>query len=293
MRTVMDEFHVLSRYKTDGDVGIEIEVEGRHLPMRVKYWNTEEDGSLRGLETAEYVLKKPSTLVEAEMALKELEDAYVLKDTVVDDSVRAGVHVHINSQDLTIIELYNFITLYIVLEELLVKFCGEFREGNLFCLRSSDADTVIRELQAAARSGDFMRLVTDNLRYSSMNLKALGVYGSLEFRAMRGTRDLGLILQWARILLNLREVAKTFQEPSEIIRRFSAGETDGFLQKCLGDDLAPFIEMEGRKAMLVSGMRRAQDVAFCCKWDKYNNTTIGGLEFPLGTEYPDEPLEDF
>jgi hypothetical protein len=295
MKTVMQWFALAKKYKTDGDVGIEIEVEGERLPHAEKFWRNEEDGSLRGPETREYVLDKPMTLKEARVALAYLDAQYKVCDSKVYDSVRAGVHVHINVQKLNMIELYNFMTLYIILEEVLVKWCGPHREGNLFCLRTCDADYLLVRLQVAAETKRFGDLVSDNLRYASMNVKALGTYGSLEFRAMRGTRDLDLIYKWAEVLLNLREVAKGYENPYKIIERFSVGQAKGFLQDMLGDDVKHFI-CDGYEGMLIDGMRRAQDIAYCVDWSDYHEVAkklIGELEFPLGTEFPDEPLEDY
>ncbi|MNL79616.1 hypothetical protein D3C87_2062610 [compost metagenome] len=53
---------------------------------------------------------------------------------------------------------------------------------------------------------------------------------------------------------------------------------------------------EGFERMLCDGMRRAQDVAYCVDWTDYHEVEkklIGELEFPLGTEFPNEPLEDY
>jgi len=295
MKTVFQWFNLPRKYKTDGDVGIEIEVEGKDLPWCEKFWKNEEDGSLRGPETREYVLEKPMTLKEARLALKYLDAQYKDKGSVVDDSVRAGVHVHINVQKLNMIELYNFITLYLILEGVLVKFCGPYREGNLFCLRASDAEYLLGQLQTAAETKEFGNLVSDQLRYASMNVKALGTYGSLEFRAMRGTRDLDLIYKWAEVLLSLREVAKAYENPQKIIESFSHVQAKGFIQNALGEN-AHLFQCEGYERMLYDGIRNAQDVAYCVDWNDYREVAkklIGELEFPLGTEFPNEPLEDY
>lgn len=295
MKTIMQWFNLPKKFKTDGDVGIEIEVEGKNLPVCEKFWRNEEDGSLRGEETREYVLDKPMSLKEARIALKYLDAQYKECESVVDDSVRAGVHVHINVQKLNMIELYNFMTLYLVLEEVLVKFCGPYREGNLFCLRASDADYLLQELQESAQTKVFHNLVSDQLRYASMNVKALGTYGSLEFRAMRGTRDLGLIYKWAEVLLSLREMAKTYENPQKIIEGFSEGAAKGFIKHVLGAAAEEFM-FDGYERMLCDGMRNAQDIAYCVDWADYHEVAkklIGELEFPLGTEFPNEPLEDY
>lgn len=294
MKTVMQWFRLAKKYKTTGDVGIEIEVEGRGLPHLEKFWKNEEDGSLRG-ESREYVLEKPMTLKEARLALSYLDAQYKANDTKVADSVRAGVHVHVNVQDLNIIQLYNFMVVYLILEEVLVKWCGPHREGNLFCLRAGDADYLLSQLRDVAQTKQFQNLHSDQLRYASMNVKALGTYGSLEFRAMRGTRDLDLIYRWAEVLVGLREFAKGFDNPNQIIEGFSEGQAEGFLKAALGPHAKEFA-CEGYVDKLCAGMRRAQDVAYCVDWEDYHEVEkklIGDLEFPLGTEFPNEPLEDY
>ena len=271
MKTVMQWFGIREDFAAKGDVGIEIEVEGKNLPKHFeKYWRVEADGSLRGEDNAEYVLEKPLTIKQAKLALSHLNMQYKKHQAVVDDTVRAGVHVHINVQQLNIVELYNYMTLYLILEELLVKFCGPYREGNLFCLRACDAEWLLFRLSEAARSRQFRRVLTDdNLRYGSMNVKALGTYGSLEFRAMRGTRDLNLIHKWATILLDLREAAKKFTDPKDIINDYSEGDADTFLVKCLGEHVEIFKGFDNIPKMLNAGMRRAQDIAFCCDWQQF------------------------
>lgn len=282
------------RKPTEGDLGIEIEVEGNNLPMCAKYWNNERDGSLKGDETREYVLKVPSTLEGVHIALSYLESRYVYNNTTVDESIRAGVHVHVNCQKLSMTQLYTFMCVYLALENVLVKWCGQSREGNLFCLRSSDAEMCLSQIRLAAITKEFRAvLFSDDLRYASMNVKALGDYGSLEFRSMRGTRDLGLVYRWAKVLLGLREFSKTFNDPSEVINQFSILGPTGFMQEALGDEYDEF-RCEDQEALLWEGVRNAQDIAFCVNWVDFEppTKTIGQLEFPVNVD-PDEPQEDF
>ena len=132
MKTVREWMRVRN---TEGDVGIEVEVEGNNLPHIDEYWNVTHDGSLRG-EALEYVFKRPLELSKAKEALDYLGHHLSKKNVSVLDSGRCGVHVHINCQKLSIVELYNFFTLNFILEDLLTAFCGESRVGNLFCLRA-------------------------------------------------------------------------------------------------------------------------------------------------------------
>lgn len=300
MRNVMSWFGVHPEYATKGDLGIEIEVEGRRLPDAPKHWKREHDGSLRGPENAEYVFTKPLTKNVARIALGYLDKAYEDNKSDVHDTVRAGVHVHVNVQHLNIIELYSMMTTYLILEPLLIKHCGEGREGNLFCLRATDAKFTLYALKVAARSKAFRHLVSDNLRYASMNVKALGTYGSLEFRAMRGTRDLKRVGDWAEMLLGLREKAQEYDSPIKVIEAYSLLGADGFIKHMLGEHADALMEaFPEYEALTHQGMRCAQQVAYAVNWDafqeqkpKVEEVEIGGLKFPKNVWF-DEPQFDW
>lgn len=296
MAVVFKEFQLNRREA--GDVGVEIEVEGYALPRCEQWWRNEEDGSLKGEETREYVLDGPKSLADVRRALDYLDGLYRSYNSRVDDTVRAGVHIHINCQQLTITQLYNFITVYLILENVLVHWCGEYREGNLFCLRASDAEYLLGQLKASTRDTKRQlrtRFHRDELRYASINLKALGDYGSVEFRAMRGTRDLDLIYQWAEVLLGLREFAKTFDNPTHILQQFSLDGSQAFIEAALGKNYRSF-SCEGERQMLIEGMRNAQDVAYSTDWALFDPAmrNVGGCDFPLTMrpEEINEPPED-
>ncbi|MGL5323573.1 MAG: amidoligase family protein [Aeromonas sp.] len=301
MRTVMQWFGVHPQYETKGDLGIEIEVEGRRLPDAPRYWKREHDGSLRGPENAEYVFSKPLSKTATRTALALLDRAYVDNNSEVHDTVRAGIHVHVNVQDLNIIELYNMMTIYMVLEPLLIKHCGEGREGNLFCLRATDAKYLLYSLKVAARQRAFRHLVSDNLRYASMNVKALGTYGSLEFRAMRGTRDIKRIEAWAMMLLGLREKAQDIDSPNKVVELYSQLGAAEFVKQFAGDLADELMNnFPDYEALTHKGMRCAQQVAYAVNWDAFRpeepkkpeEVDIGGLKFPKGVWF-DEPQFDW
>ncbi len=272
MKTVRQIFSVRpERHVDSGDLGVEIEVEGSRLPMEMaNWWRVDHDGSLQG-ESAEYVLNRPRTLTGVERALNYLRKKYEERGTKVVDSVRTGVHVHVNVQALSLVELYNFMTIYIMLEEALVKFCGESREGNLFCLRVQDADYLTHILSECIKRKKFGPMYSDDLRYASMNVKSLHEYGSLEFRAMRGTEDFDQILLWCKTLLRLREMAKAFDNPIDIVSGMSGNGIEPFVRHILGDCHEVITRFDDYEQMVFSGMRNAQDVAFSVDWDQVKN----------------------
>lgn len=290
MQKVKDVFR---KAGVKGDLGIEIEIEGTNLPrLDNGNWRTEADGSLRG-ESAEYVFSSPKSLLGTRKALLELGGQLEANGSQVEDSGRAGVHVHVNCQELTITQLYNFATLYLILEDLLVEWCGEDRVGNLFCLGAQHAEFTCLSLARAMDIKEWRQVFyTDELRYASMNLKSLGQYGSLEFRAMRSTGDMEAIYKWAKTLLQLRKFAEKAPNPQEFVYQMSFGGEEAFVDHHL-PLLAEEVKVKGWKDSLKAGMRRAQDIAFCTVWEDVDKKMriIGGLEVAEDFEDDFPPID--
>jgi len=292
MTKVTSAFRVANRKLTKGDLGIEVEVEGEHLPTPNKYWRSEHDDSLRG-ECREYVLKRPLSLPDARMALSYLDNCYHEAGTTVHESVRAGVHVHVNVQKLTVVQLFSFMVVYIILEDILIKYCGEYREGNLFCLRTKDAEFLLYNLERVAKGKEYRYFESDVLRYSSMNVCSLWSYGSLEFRAMRGTRDLDVIGDWAEILLNLRNEAIKFDNPAQVVEMLQRDGAESFLETFLGTFKETLCNALPYEELINEGLVRAYQLAMSPDWTSFNMKDIGGLLFPADVEFPDVPEGDY
>lgn len=259
---------ILGLQKTSGEVGIEIEVEGEniHVP-RGGYWEGVHDGSLRG-EGLEYVLRRPVPRFKVTSTLASLKRQWVNQGTRVDDAPRAGVHVHINMQDESLITLANFIVLYYTFESVLLKFCGEHREGNLFCLRLKDAEHVMDHLLQCVQVKNLAGLRTDQIRYASLNLKALPQYGSLEFRGMRSTSALKEVKLWIDLLLSLKDAAKRYEHPSDIPISMSSDGIEAMMYEVFGSK-GDVLKTDGYEDLIFEDMRLAQEIAFSPTWDRY------------------------
>lgn len=268
MRKVKLLFRLPAGIMQAGDLGIEVEMEGRELPGDLIKWKLEHDGSLQPSPMAvEYVLRKPETIEGTELALKELSKGMKKNGCVPRPSIRCGVHVHVNVQELTLIELYNYFTAYLALENVLTKVCGDTREGNLFCLRASDAYYMVHKLIQASHTKEFYELFNDDdLRYAAMNVTSLPKYGSLEFRAMRTTEEPLDILPWAGALLNLREFSRGFENPIELITQLSANGYEDFIRQALPSLAEQVLAFDECEKLLYDGVRLAQDVAYSCDW---------------------------
>lgn len=250
----------------DGDVGIEIEMEGENLPKRgTPLWQVERDGSLRGEDNAEYVLRKPVPFADVGLALGEIAEE--LSDSVLLPSTRTGVHVHVNVQQLDLVQLATFITLYLVVEDLLLEAAGEHRQSNLFCLKGCEAEYMVQQAAKFFETGDLGYIATDNIRYSGINLAAINKYGSVEFRSLRTPSDVTDIGKWVRAFHNMKDLSVDhYSNPIDVLTGFS--EFDGvlFLERVLPEYAKELMRIDGWEVKLKRGMRSAQDLAFSQDW---------------------------
>lgn len=223
-----------------GEYGIEIECEGKGIQaIDSKTWTSEPDGSLRGNypeSACEFVLKKPILFKNVEAAIDELIGHQA--NAEFNFSFRTSVHIHMNVQDLTSTQLYNLIYTYLLLEQPLVNYCGDSRKANRFCLRLRDAEGMMEILTNLFRTGHqhLRRIPADHMRYASINLEAFKKYGSIEFRAMRGTMDKAIILPWVQMLNSIKLYAMEMENPKAIHDEFRAYGSVGFLNKVVGPE---------------------------------------------------------
>lgn len=275
MRSIQEILHLPP---VKGDVGVEIEVEGDCLPDIIPYWDVHGDGSLRAEEAFEYVLPRPVGINTLKTRLATLKEAFEDCESDFHESYRAGVHVHINVQDLTVKELFNFIIINLVVEELLLTFCASHRVGNHFCLPSSQADYMPNLLWKCAEEKDLAVLHTDDIRYSAMNLKPIITYGSIEFRAHESTYDFDKIHKWASILLQIKKASLEFDSPKKIMEEVSLGGYEGFVTKVFGPYAEMFMQNKDWSRRIRKGILIAQDIAYSREWGKVSLNIFKGGE---------------
>lgn len=276
MKTIATLCKVNPKYISDNLYGVEIEAEGVRLPdpdTTPGVWRVERDSSLKTAEAWEYVLRYPLMLEGVRDALSELNAVYKFRKTIVHDSVRAGVHVHMNVQKWNIKQVMTFSTCYYIIEDLLLRWCGENREGNLFCLRTRDAEFVLFKILNALKERNLKHLQGDIIRYSSLNYCSLFKYGTIEFRGMRGTPDLDLIYKWNEVLDELRTASLTFNSPRDVLDQLSGDGEQQFLQTLLPNSYQLF-EYEGADKVIRNSARRVQMIAFGVDWDTLSTPQI-------------------
>jgi hypothetical protein len=233
--------------RSAGDVGLELEIEGRNLPSFIRTlspelaigWKAEKDGSLRG-ENHEYITNGPIKMAEVEPMLAGLWNAFKEKGSKLKLSNRCSTHVHVNCSMLTPKPITSFIALYGMVEEAVTYWCGQDRVSNPFCLRMCDTPATIREWTKRLR-GD-MAEFGNGMKYNALNLKPLFMMGSVEFRSLRAVEDYTVILKWVRFLWALREEARTtYQNPARLAQEVSARGALGVIEAIIAKhDLEEF-----------------------------------------------------
>lgn len=266
----LKEFRPFLDEVVDG-YGIEVEVEGVNLPqLNNGYWSTHEDGSLRG-EAHEYVTKGAVAFENIGKALKSLNNSFERKGSVLNLSFRTSVHVHMNVREIDVNKIGAIIYTYYLYEELLVQFCGADRIGNRFCLRLRDSEEIVTTVINAFKD-DFKRLDPNQLKYSALNLAPIRSYGSLEFRAMRGTVDVETLTTWISLLNCLKNIP--FNTAKEVFEYVNEHGYEKLSETVFGEWFR-FIEFEGWKQEVVRNTSLAIEIPYRLKEIKKKEPIIG------------------
>jgi len=192
-------------------LGVEVEVEGIYTPVDFPYmWEHKQDGSLRNNGIEYVTFPTPSCYIPALLA--ELQEGLVEYNKPVYSS-RTSIHVHMNVLDLTVEQLKSFVLLYLCFEKALFEYVGGDREKSIFCIPLVHAGYV-GNLKYLFSMEDENRYQLKDLagswhKYTSLNLKTINSFGTVEFRHMSGTNDIKKLIGWLQLILSLRSFALT------------------------------------------------------------------------------------
>lgn len=281
---------IFSRIPVKGDIGLEIEVEGNKFPkpgvnvtnesgVLPKMWKYTHDGSLRGNDNAEYVLNGPIKFADVPDAVNSLWKMFADYGSVLDESNRTSVHVHLNVQNWYLNRLCAFLAIYFSVEELLTEWCGEHRVGNLFCLRAKDASAIVSRIKRFLQNEGRDAPLSEGLHYSAMNAYSMVKFGSLEIRTLRGVREPEPIIQWVEMLQRIYEISESYPDPRNIMDNFSGEGPLAYLGMVFGNHLPTLrngISFDDQRMMesVYEGIRLAQDLAYCRDWSEFKPVDI-------------------
>lgn len=270
--------HQLIPANMRGRIGYEFEMEGAGLnnfnPPRA--FKKVEDGSLRG-EACEVVFYHPAATAEdACVHIYNLFEQLRLQGVRLNQSLRTSVHIHFNFMLSSYLNFINFAVVWYIYEELFVKWCGETREGNNFCLRAVDSYRTVQNLINGIKDGIPWINFGNDRRYAAFNYHALSKFGSVEIRSMGGDAGEKKQIQWVTLLNKLYELAhKEGITPSEIVNMFSGyggydllsrvAEVPEEIINQIISDLS--IDRDTFDSICYRGVRIAQEIAFCENWE--------------------------
>lgn len=214
-----------------GDIGIELELEGR-LASPNDPWVYKEEGSLRG--GGEYILASPVKLAGLKEALLTLQKTLDSCKPVI--SIRCSTHIHVNINELTARQIWQFCLAYYLIEPLLMRTQPDKRVGNLFCLGMEQAEAIFLDIQQDFSKSErpFKSFSKERNRYAALNLVAIGKFGSVEFRFFDAITDTRIIESWSRLLYNLVKVASGIA-PMQLLKLYDELSPQEFLQMLLGE----------------------------------------------------------
>jgi hypothetical protein len=209
MNTVLNQ--TLKFRKEAGDVGIELEIEGRRLPRdpQPSGWIVKEENSLRG-ECAEYVTKGSLELKSVQGRVKVLNLAFAKVGGEVIPSDRCSTHIHLNMQNKTFRTFFGTLLVFTICEPVLLRLCGEKRNGNLFCMPSyetGDLHTFMSNQARYLKNGSVYDWYTRG-KYAAMCTDHVVTFGTLEARCFPLSVDPDQISTWATWLCRMRDVAE-------------------------------------------------------------------------------------
>lgn len=226
--TLFDIFSRTFKLKrTEGTFGIEIETETESVDSwpqgffthfedpqtgQTKYevpirgWEAHVDGSLRNFGM-EFVLESPLSFEDSVMALNNF--GIQTKDVkFIEKTPSTSVHVHVNMSNETPLTLANFLTTYILIENILTEYSGECRRSNLFSLPIRVARRTLENLISMTQQMDkgietAISWNQNEVKYAAINIGRLSSLGSIEIRCFRGETDVEEIKLWLGLINNI------------------------------------------------------------------------------------------
>ena len=205
--------------------GIELEYEQCTVaPEAMSKWSFVRDNSLRdGLELVSVPLK----FKQLDAALAEAEKAVIALNYKA--TQRCGLHVHLNMRTKTLGQVFNFITLYALLEPTIFRTYADGRADSNFCVPLYLNQSLVKDLsleiawcrRKQQRGWRSMSKLIHSAKYSAINLQALGVFGTLEMRQAYCTTDFKAIRRWITFLDYMNQKSLEYSDPQNIVTQYS------------------------------------------------------------------------
>lgn len=170
-------------------------------------WKVVSDGSLRnGCEVVSPILSGEAGLAEVATVMTALRSAGA---TI---SSRCGMHVHIDAQDLTGVQIASMIDTYVDHQRLIDPLVSPSRRSDRYATycaawSTSEKNTVTEWF----RTGRDRTAFANVNRYRTVNVASYARYGTIEFRQHQGSLNGTKAAAWVRFLLAIATAAEAGQ----------------------------------------------------------------------------------
>ena len=239
-------------------LGLELEIENADGEWSVLGMNVTDDGSLRN-NGLEFITKPSNYSTTAYTLTRFFNRIYTAEGEHLSEknlSDRCSVHVHVNCQDLTLVQLTTLCMLYQVFESTLFNWIGDNRDKNIFCVPWSETNLTYNKISMLDDLQQSEYQVRSWEKYTALNLLPLLSLGTVEFRHMAGQKNETRILQWLRIILRLFEYTrqKDFMEVrQQIMGLNSTSQYKGLLEEVFKEE-AVLLACDDYKLKLEEGV---------------------------------------
>lgn len=181
--------------------GMECEIESVCNTSNVSgFWKITDDASLRN-DGREFI-SPPTTIPELVCEFAKLHKTLVCGGSYPKFSERTSIHVHVNCLHLSPQQVKNIVLLYALLEEFFFLACDPSRKNNIYCVPLSD--TYLPSIYRFPLKDLWHRWH----KYTALNIRPLSQHGTIEFRHMQGTDDVGLVTNWLTALGKLWDIGR-------------------------------------------------------------------------------------
>jgi hypothetical protein len=134
-------------------------------------------------------------------------------------SSRCSVHVHINVREMTLEEFSSFMVLYLIFERSLYRFSGDRWNSN-FCVPLYAAPQFPKQVLESINAGQWKNKPLEDYvhwyKYLGLNICPIvgkdgsNAQGTVEFRHMKGTTNVNLIINWINLIISLKIASKKY-----------------------------------------------------------------------------------
>lgn len=175
------------------------------------YWDADSDGSLdqddKGMYGREVKSPPINDLSQIEEAYRVLKGDYGWWPNGYGDDSRtdAGLHVHVDAEDLNPVDAYKLLALMTMVEPILYSITNESRFNNIYCcnlIRYSDSVNSILSLGERNGASRCDYLFAAYAR-PGLNFHALGRHNTVEFRYFYPQTEAEKVMQYVEIVTRL------------------------------------------------------------------------------------------